>query len=110
MALICGEKGHYPCPICLIPWYEQSNLSKTHTLHTAEHTIEIYKTGLDLTAAECEALLKSEGLHNVEVWIIMVTMTIGADRNCIRMCSGQSSFQILTKRCPGITCITMCMV
>jgi hypothetical protein len=24
MALICGLKGKFPCPICLVPWDEQS--------------------------------------------------------------------------------------
>jgi len=67
MALIRGEKGHYPCPICLVPRDQQSNLLRFHTLRTAAHTQEIYETGLKLTAMEREELLKSESLRNVAV-------------------------------------------
>jgi len=67
MALIHGEKGLYPCPICLVPRDSQSDLTVSHPIHTAEHTQEVYKQGLELTAVEREELLKSEGLQNVEV-------------------------------------------
>jgi hypothetical protein len=67
MALICGEKGLYPCPICLVPCDQQSDLSRFHTLRTAAHTQEIYEAGLNLTATEREEVLKSEGLRNVAV-------------------------------------------
>jgi hypothetical protein len=67
MALIRGEKGLYPCPICLVPRGQQSDLSTFHTLRTAAHTREIYEAGQKLTSAEREELLKSEGLRNVEV-------------------------------------------
>jgi hypothetical protein len=67
MALIRGEKGLYPCPICLVPRDQQSNLSIFHTLRTAAHSRSIYEAGLTMTATEREALLKSEGLRNVAV-------------------------------------------
>jgi len=67
MALICGEKGHYPCPICLVPRDSQSDLTVSYPVRTAEHTQKIYKQGLELTGVEREELLKSEGLQNVEV-------------------------------------------
>jgi hypothetical protein len=67
MALIRGHQGLYPCPICLVPQSEQSDLSKSHALRTAAHTREIYETGLNLTAADRESLLKSESLRNVAV-------------------------------------------
>jgi hypothetical protein len=67
MALIRGEKGLFPCPICLVPRDEQSDLSKLHPLRTAEQTRSAYETGLELTAADCDELLKSKGLRNVEV-------------------------------------------
>jgi hypothetical protein len=67
MALIRGEKGLYPCPICLVPRDQQSNLLRFHTLRTAVHTQRTYEAGLKLTATEREELLKSQGLRNVAV-------------------------------------------
>jgi hypothetical protein len=67
MALIRGLNGLYPCPICLVPYDQQSDLSKSHTLRTAAHTKGIYEAGLQVTAVEREELLKSEGLRNVAV-------------------------------------------
>ena len=67
MALIRGEKGLYPCPICLVPRNQQSDLSRSHTLRIAAHTQETYEAGLKLTATEREELLKSESLRNVAV-------------------------------------------
>jgi hypothetical protein len=77
MALIRGEKGLYPCPICLVPSDQQSNLSRFHTLRTAVHTQEIYEAGLKLKATEREELLKSEGLRNVavcEIYLILLLL------------------------------------
>lgn len=67
MALIRGEKGLYPCPICLVPRDQQSDLSRSYTLRTAAHTQEFYEAGLKLRATEREELLKSKGLRNVAV-------------------------------------------
>lgn len=69
MALIRGEKGLYPCPFCLVPKDEQADLTKTHELRTAEHTQEVFNAGSELTAAEHEDLLKSNGMRNVEVFV-----------------------------------------
>lgn len=76
MALIRGEKGLFPCPICLVPKNEQADLTKTHERRTAEHTQEIFEAGLELSAAEHEELLKSEGMRNVEVCELNTTFAV----------------------------------
>lgn len=110
MALIRGEKGLYPCPICLVPRSQQSDLSTFHTLRTADHTKSIYEAGLTLTAADREELLKSEGLRNVVVCskpIMVIILTIAL---VYTMPSGWCSSQILMLPYLGITCTTMHMV
>ena len=68
MALIRGTNSHYPCPVCLVPAEDLSNLSKVYPLRTTEKMKEVYETAQRAeTMAEKEALLKDYGLRNVEV-------------------------------------------
>ncbi|KAJ6518357.1 hypothetical protein DFH09DRAFT_1264672 [Mycena vulgaris] len=67
MALIRGLQGLYPCPICFVPWNEQSDLSTEHPLRTGKESEEILENARALrTAAEREELLKDHGLRDVE--------------------------------------------
>ena len=71
MALIQGVNSHYPCPVCLVPSEDLSNLSKIYPLRTTETMKEVYETAQRAeTMAAKEAVLKEYGLRNVEVGLI----------------------------------------
>ncbi|KAJ7116962.1 hypothetical protein C8R44DRAFT_832414 [Mycena epipterygia] len=67
MALIRGLQGNYPCPICFVPWNEQSDLSTEHPLRTGKESEEILRNArAKRTLGEREDLLKDNGLRDVE--------------------------------------------
>ncbi|KAJ7914598.1 hypothetical protein B0H13DRAFT_2250692 [Mycena leptocephala] len=67
MALIRGLTSMYPCPICFVPWQEQSDLSIEHPQRVAEDSERLIQGARALrTAAEREELLKDNGLRDVE--------------------------------------------
>ncbi|KAJ7886048.1 hypothetical protein B0H13DRAFT_1889327, partial [Mycena leptocephala] len=67
MALIRGLTSMYPCPICFVPWQEQSDLSTEHPQRIAEDSKRLIQEARALrTAAEREELLKDNGLRDVE--------------------------------------------
>jgi hypothetical protein len=65
MALTCGVNGNFPCPVCLVPNTEQSNLDKTHPLRTAKDLKALVVRSLDLNAGNREQLLKTQSLRPV---------------------------------------------
>jgi len=68
MALIRGAKGHFPCPICLIPREKLSDLSISYPLRTTETMRAVYETANEAnTAAEKEIILKGSSLRDVKV-------------------------------------------
>ncbi|KAJ7099080.1 hypothetical protein C8R44DRAFT_642451, partial [Mycena epipterygia] len=67
MTLIRGLNALYPCPICFVPWNEQSDLSTEHPKRTGQGSKMILEEAQTLrTAAEREELLKDNSLRNVE--------------------------------------------
>ncbi|KAJ7668837.1 hypothetical protein B0H17DRAFT_1142390 [Mycena rosella] len=67
MALIRGLNALYPCPICFVPWNEQSDLSTEHPKRTGQESeIILEKARAFRTAAEREQLLKDNSLRDVE--------------------------------------------
>ncbi|KAG1738667.1 uncharacterized protein EDB91DRAFT_1249210 [Suillus paluster] len=75
MALICGLKGKFPCPICLVPQDEQSILSHELRLRTSaqsEETLQLART--KKSKKEREKVLKSCSLCDVEnvFWKILL--------------------------------------
>ncbi|KAJ7126505.1 hypothetical protein C8R43DRAFT_1028329 [Mycena crocata] len=67
MALIRGLQGLYPCPICFVPWNEQSDLSTEHPLRTGKESEKLLKEArAKTTVAAQEEILKDHGLRNVE--------------------------------------------
>ncbi|KAJ7508184.1 hypothetical protein B0H11DRAFT_1848468 [Mycena galericulata] len=67
MALIRGLQGLYPCPICFVPWNEQSDLSTEHPKRTATASEKILGDArAERTAAAREEVLKDHGLRDVE--------------------------------------------
>ncbi|KAJ7822940.1 hypothetical protein B0H13DRAFT_2241567 [Mycena leptocephala] len=64
MALIRGLTSMYPCPICFVPWQEQSDLSTEHPHRIAEDSKRLIQEARAMrTAAEREELLKDHGLR-----------------------------------------------
>ncbi|KAJ7845296.1 hypothetical protein B0H13DRAFT_2239099 [Mycena leptocephala] len=67
MALIRGLNAMYPCPICYVPWQEQSDLSTEHPHRVAQDSESLVQEARTMrTAAEREELLKDNGLRDVE--------------------------------------------
>jgi hypothetical protein len=68
MALIRGLTSMYPCPICYVPWQEQSDLSTEHPQRVGQDSEQLIQEARAMrTAAEREELLKDHGLRDVEV-------------------------------------------
>ncbi|KAF8910223.1 hypothetical protein CPB84DRAFT_1938167 [Gymnopilus junonius] len=66
MALIRGLQSYAPCPVCLIPGDELSNLSQAFELRTVEKMKQIYQEAQKMNAASKEELLKKYELRDVE--------------------------------------------
>lgn len=70
MNLTRGEGGKCPCPVCLVPRDEQSDLTKTHEPRTAKETQEIYLLASAQTSQVArEDILKPKGMRMLEVII-----------------------------------------
>lgn len=76
MALIRGLQGLYPCPICYVPWQEQSDLSTEHPLRTREESeLVLQEARSKRTAAEQDDHLQDHGLRDVEVCTLSESST-----------------------------------
>jgi hypothetical protein len=88
MALIRGLQGLYPCPICFVPWNEQSDLSSEHPDRTGPESQRIVEEARSkVTAAEREEILKDNGLRDVDVRVLRNSFDLLLTLN--RMCSGR---------------------
>jgi hypothetical protein len=67
MALIRGFGSLTPCPVCLVPSDQLSNLSVTFPLRTKEDMKDQYERAQEHNVAEGDAILKAIGLRDVEV-------------------------------------------
>ncbi|KAI9457933.1 hypothetical protein HD554DRAFT_2141172 [Boletus coccyginus] len=65
MTLIRGAKGKCPCPMCLVPLKELSNLSTTFPTRTISQAIKGYQAYLK-KKSQGEEILKALGLQPVE--------------------------------------------
>ena len=68
MALIHGIKANYPCPVCLVPKEELSNLSKTYELQTTTGMQGIWSAVQEMNATQQEHLWEHE-LRDIQVAI-----------------------------------------
>ncbi|KAF8145837.1 hypothetical protein K438DRAFT_1781554 [Mycena galopus ATCC 62051] len=67
MALIRGVQALYPCPMCFVPWNEQSDLSTEHPQRMAEDSKDkLEQARACRTLAEREEILKDNSLRDVE--------------------------------------------
>lgn len=67
MALIRGLRGLRPCPVCLIPAKELSNLFAVHPKRTRIDTETILAQARERNAEGKEDLLKHNGMRDVDV-------------------------------------------
>ncbi|KAI0073421.1 hypothetical protein K474DRAFT_1677885 [Panus rudis PR-1116 ss-1] len=72
MTLIRGFNGLRPCPVCLVPATELSNLSATYPFRTADEVQELLASAAEEGTEEREAMLKDQGLRNIQnaFWIV----------------------------------------
>lgn len=77
MCLIRGTNSKFPCPICLAPLEELSELSKTFPTRTADQAKDAL-AHYRRNNAEGEVILKSLGLRPVEVnsHLILATQVV----------------------------------
>ncbi|KAF8145632.1 hypothetical protein K438DRAFT_2097334 [Mycena galopus ATCC 62051] len=67
MALIRGLQGLYPCPICFVPWDQQSDLSTEHPLRSSAESQQILEAArAKSTKEEREEHLKDHGLRDID--------------------------------------------
>jgi hypothetical protein len=69
MALVRGVKANYPCPICLVPKEELSNLSQAFEIRTADGMREVWSAAQEMNSTQREEHLRRYGLRDVEVAI-----------------------------------------
>jgi len=72
MALIRGLGSHFPCPICLVPDTELSNLFGDYSLRSAELMQDIHDEAQELNQKDGDQLLKAYGLRDVNVCSIPI--------------------------------------
>ncbi|KAF4612582.1 hypothetical protein D9613_012725 [Agrocybe pediades] len=67
VAAVRGTNAGFPCPVCLVPDEELSDLTKKFELRTSDHMQRIYETAQEMpTVAQKELTLKGFGLRDVE--------------------------------------------
>ena len=67
MGLLRGLKSLYPCPICLVPHDQLSNLRVRYQRRTVADTRDTVKQAGRLNKKDAEALLKGKGLRQIRV-------------------------------------------
>jgi hypothetical protein len=69
VSLTRGVKAKFPCPVCLVPKDELSNLSKLHQLRHQQEMQEIVTNAMTpgVLVGECERQLKAFGLRPIYV-------------------------------------------
>ena len=67
IALIRGVNSKHPCPICLIPGDQLSNLFEDFPLRSTADSMAVYEAAQNLNATDGDKLLKEHGLRDVKV-------------------------------------------
>jgi hypothetical protein len=71
MALLCGAKAKFPCPICLVPRESQWDLSQTFSLRTEDDSKDQLQKAMEETTMEKrEEILKMRSMRPVEVFSV----------------------------------------
>ncbi|KAI5985055.1 hypothetical protein EDD15DRAFT_2390223 [Pisolithus albus] len=76
MALICGVKSNFPCPICLIPRDRISDFPAQCELRTSENVLKVLQEARSQdTAEKREQILIQQGLRDVDSAFTVVANT-----------------------------------
>jgi hypothetical protein len=67
MAMIRGTGSKFPCPMCLIPGSELSNMTASYRLRTTAGMSAVLASTEGMTATEKEEVLKDHGLRDIKV-------------------------------------------
>ncbi|KAH6873590.1 hypothetical protein BKA70DRAFT_1379131 [Coprinopsis sp. MPI-PUGE-AT-0042] len=59
------EEYKFPCPVCLVPGNDLSDLSKTHPLCTTDAMKEVLASTANMNATQKEEILKNVGLQDI---------------------------------------------
>jgi hypothetical protein len=85
MSGIVGPKGHYPCPICLVPKHEQPNVSHSWPQRTLESTFALYnEASHQKTKQASKDILHTQSLRQIDVSTAFVdAIVIASTYKCI---------------------------
>ena len=68
MSLLCGARGKYPCPICLVPQAGLMKIWKEEELRTGEKARELFKQAQKQKyKKDAESIMKSWSLRQIPV-------------------------------------------
>lgn len=88
MTCILGHRSGFPCPICLVPRLEQSNISKVWPRRTVSASKELLsRASLAPSLAKKEDILREQSLRDIQV-ISALTLTL----SCLINLTSQSTF------------------
>jgi hypothetical protein len=75
VSLTRGGNANFPCPVCLVPKNELSNLSKLHQLRHQQDMKQAVTDAMapGVSVGECERQLKALGLRPVYVSRILLS-------------------------------------
>jgi hypothetical protein len=112
MALTRGVNGLFPCPVCLVPQSEQSNLSQSHPLRTADESqLIVMKALKETNAAGRNKITKEQSLRPVMVWFLYLKYpSINTSPLWYRMHFGRSDSLILIEQSHLMKCMLTIMV
>ncbi|KAJ3509094.1 hypothetical protein NLJ89_g5404 [Agrocybe chaxingu] len=101
MALIRGLNSKAPCPICLVPDGQLTDLSIDFPLRTVEEMQNIFNDAQELNKGMAEELMKSYGLRNIKVVMfaafdILSEESTGAGRILMKLLRSYLELDIIT--------------
>lgn len=90
MTAIRGQKGLYPCPVCLVPQDKQSDHTETYALRSTQSMKQVLEEALSQTTREAEeGVLKEVSLRPIKVLYDLMSMVSSpTERLLCRMCFG----------------------
>ncbi|KAI6027992.1 hypothetical protein BKA83DRAFT_4462562 [Pisolithus microcarpus] len=76
MALVCGVKSNFPCPICLIPCDDISKFPAQCELRTSDNVVKVLQEACSQeTAEKGEQILIQQGLRDIDNAFLVVANT-----------------------------------
>lgn len=75
MAMIQGTNSKFPCPMCLIPGSELSNMGASYQLHTTAEMSAVLASTEGMNTTDKEDVLKAYGLRDIKVGCMPISKT-----------------------------------